>query len=320
MADAGVLGFKSFLSPSGVAEFENVSEQDLRTSLPELAKLDLPLLVHAELPSLLEDPRANASHVSDPRRYDTWLRSRPPESEVGAIEMLIALASEFGVRLHIVHLATPDALPLISSARRSGVRITVETCPHYLTFAAEDIEDGATAFKCAPPIRQRTHRDGLWTGLAASEIDFIATDHSPALPALKALDTGNFLEAWGGIASLQLSLIAVWTRMIVHRLPLERVAEWLSRRPAQLAGLARQKGAIAVGMDADLVIFDPDATTIVDASTLYHRHPVTPYSGMRLQGRVMTTILRGEVVFRDGKCCGALRGRQLLRGRHVSRQ
>jgi allantoinase len=319
LAEAGVLGFKSFLSPSGVAEFENVSEQDLRVSLPELARLDLPLLVHAELPALLKDPDAEDPPVVNPRHYDTWLRSRPPESEVGAIQMLITLAQEYGVRLHIVHLATPDALPLIGSSRRSGVRITVETCPHYLTFAAEDIEDGATSFKCAPPIRARTHRQGLWAGLAANEIDFIATDHSPAPPSLKALDTGNFLEAWGGISSLQLSLSAVWTGMASHGLPLERVSHWLSRRPAQLAGLDGHKGAIDHGLDADLVIWDPDATTIVNGSTLYHRHPVTPYSGMRLQGRVLTTILGGEVVFQDGECCGTPRGRQLLRARHASR-
>lgn len=307
LAEAGVLGFKCFLSPSGVPEFEHVNERDLRAALPEVARLNLPLLVHAELPALLKDPQ----RAANPRRYDTWLRSRPPESELAAIELLIGLATEYRVRLHIVHLATPDALPQIGRARRAGVRVTVETCPHYLTFVAEDIADGATALKCAPPIRERLHRDGLWTGLMTDDIDLIATDHSPASPALKALDTGNFLDAWGGISSLQLGLAAVWTGMAARGLPLERAAPWLSHRPAHLAGLDARKGAIVEGHDADLLIWDPDATAVVNGSTLYHRHPVTPYSGMRLQGRVMTTLLGGEVVFQDGECRGGPRGRQL---------
>ena len=191
--------------------------------------------------------------------------------------------------------------------------MTVETCPHYLTFAAEDIRDGQTALKCAPPIRERQHRDGLWEGLIAGNIDFVATDHSPAPPALKHLDDGDFVRAWGGIASLQLGLAAVWTGMSRRRLPMERLAPWLAQGPALLAGLVGRKGAIAPGYDADLVIWDPDGVTRVDGARLFHRHAVTPYDGATLSGRVKATILRGVVIFDDGECRGAPAGRLIGR-------
>ena len=307
LARAGVLGFKCFLSPSGVPEFENVTEADLRAALPTLARLDLPLLVHAELPARLRDP------ASDPRSYRTWLESRPVEAEVAAIELLIRFAREHGARIHIVHLATSKALPILSAAKRDGVAITVETCPHYLTFAAEEIPDGSPAYKCAPPIREHDERENLWAGLAADQIDLVATDHSPALPSMKHLDDGDFVRAWGGIASLQLGLAAVWTGMSSRGLPIERLAAWMARAPALLAGLHRTKGAIAVGCDADLVVWDPDPTQTVDAASLFHRHPVTPYHGVRLRGQVKTTILRGQVVFEDGGVVGGARGRPLTR-------
>jgi allantoinase len=305
LAEAGVLGFKCFLSPSGVDEFPNVDEADLREAMPVLAQLQLPLLAHAELPSLLVDP------VGDPRLYATWLASRPPAAEQGAIDLLIRLAREDGVRLHIVHLASADALPSLSEARAAGVPVTVETCPHYLTFAAEEIRDGATAFKCAPPIRARDHRERLWKALAVGDIDLVATDHSPAPPSLKHLDTGDFVRAWGGIASLQLGLAVLWTGARARGHSIDRLADWLARAPSELAGIERQKGAIAVGHDADLVIWDPDAATTVDAAALYHRHPITPYDGARLAGRVHTTVLRGEVVYADGACRGEAGGRLL---------
>ena len=231
---------------------------------------------------------------------------------------MLRLAKEYQVRLHIVHLATPDALPDLAHARRDGVRVTVETCPHYLTFAAEEITDGDTSLKCAPPIRGSACREGLWKGLVTSDIDLIATDHSPAPPLLKALDTGDFIDAWGGISSLQLGLAAVWTGMLERGVPLERTARWLAKEPARLAGLDACKGAIAAGSNADLVIWDPALSTIVDGASLYHRHPVTPYSGRRLQGRVMTTLLGGEVVYHGGECRGKPRGR-LLTERRSSR-
>lgn len=313
LAQTGVLGFKCFLSPSGVPEFENVTESDLREALPMLARLGLPLLVHAELPALLRDPAGRQSLHADPRSYRAWLDSRPIEAEVAAIELMIRLAREHRARVHIVHLATAEAMPLVAAARRDGVAITVETCPHYLTFAAEEIPDGSPAYKCAPPIREHRERERLWRGLAAGEIDLVATDHSPSPPVMKHLDDGDFVRAWGGIASLQLGLAVLWTGMSTRGLPIERLADWLARAPAALAGLDRVKGAIAVGHDADLVVWDPDAAWTVDGASLFHRHPVTPYHGARLRGRVKTTFLRGEIVFEDGRHVGGARGRMLTR-------
>ncbi len=312
LADAGALGFKCFLCPSGVDEFAHVSEPDLREALPIVASLGVPLLAHAELPDYLQDPATVLDgSPRDARRYQTWLDSRPPSSEHAAIDLLIRLAREFGARIHIVHLASADALEALRVARTAGAAVTVETCPHYLSFAAEDIADGATAFKCAPPIRSSNHRERLWNALATGQIDLIATDHSPAPPSLKHLTDGDFIKAWGGIASLQLGLAAVWTGAAARGIPIERLAQWLASAPAALAGLSRVKGTIAVGLDADLVIWDPDEETTVDPRSLYHRHGVTPYAGARLRGRVHTTILRGELVFDDGKIFGIARGRLL---------
>ncbi|HEY7502023.1 MAG TPA: allantoinase AllB [Vicinamibacterales bacterium] len=314
LARAGVLGFKCFLSPSGVDEFGHVSEADLRAALPVLAALDLPLLAHAEWPPLLVEPAAG----SDPRRHETWLASRPSSSEQAAIDLLIRLAEEFRARVHVVHLASADAVPALRAARARGSRITVETCPHYLTFSAEEISDGATAFKCAPPIRSRTNREALWTALGAGDIDLVATDHSPSPPEMKHLDDGDFVKAWGGVASLQIGFSAVWTSASARGVPLERLAEWFCAAPARLAGLDRQKGRIAAGCDADLMILDPDAETVVDPLSLYHRHPITPYAGRTLRGRVHTTLLAGRVVFADGEfpspCGGRLLGRDRRAG------
>jgi allantoinase len=309
----GVLGFKCFLSPSGVEEFTHVTEDDLRLALPVVARLGLPLLVHAELPSHLRDLDVR----EDPREYATWLRSRPAESEHAAIALLIRLAREFGARIHVVHLASGDALVDLQAARAAGVSMTVETCPHYLTFTAEEIPSGGTSFKCAPPIRERAHREQLWQGLTDGHIDLVASDHSPAPPAMKHLEDGDFARAWGGIASLQLGLSAVWSGAAARGVPLERVAGWMSEAPARLGGLDRTKGAIAVGRDADLVVWDPDAEVEIDAGRLYHRHPVTPYAGMRLRGRVDTTLLRGEVIYRQGTFPTAPRGRH-IQGRHAA--
>jgi allantoinase len=307
LAAHGVLGFKCFLSPSGVEEFDHVAEEDLREAMPLLAKLGVPLLAHAELPERLHEPDPRR----DPREYKTWLRSRPPDAELSAIGLLIRLARETGAAIHVVHLASADALPAILDARKSGVPITVETCPHYLTFAAEEIPPGATAFKCAPPIRERNHRDRLWAALAADQIDLVATDHSPSPPALKRLEAGDFVQAWGGIASLQIGFGAVWTEAATRGLPLERVAKWMTAAPARLAGLGT-KGAIAPGRDADLVLLDPDAESVVDPERLHHRHPITPYAGMRLRGRIQTTLLRGEVIFDGTQVTKRPLGRQIL--------
>ena len=307
LARAGVLGFKCFLSPSGVAEFGHVSEADLRQAMPIIASTGLPLLVHAELPALLREPDPRA----DPHSYATWLDSRPATAEQAAIELLIELSARTSARIHIVHLASADALASIGGARARGVPLTVETCPHYLTFCAEDVADGDTAVKCAPPIREGEHRERLWRALADGHIDLIATDHSPAPAALKHLDDGNFIAAWGGIASLQISLPIVWTGARQRGLAVSKLAQWMSAAPARLAGLQGRKGAIAAGHDADLVIVDPDREITVDASRLYHRHAVTPYDGARLRGLVLATMLRGEIVFDHGECVGAPSGRAI---------
>jgi allantoinase len=309
LARAGVLGFKCFLSPSGVAEFDHVTESDLREAMPIVAKTGLPLLVHAEMPALLREPDRGA----DPRRYTTWLDTRPTTAEQAAIDLLIELSERTSARVHIVHLASADALASIGGARAKGLPLTVETCPHYLTFGAEDVADGDTALKCAPPIREREHRERLWGALAEGLIDLVATDHSPAPSALKHIEDGDFLAAWGGIASLQIALPVVWTGAAARHIPVHRLAEWLSAAPARLAGLGGRKGAIAPGCDADLVIFDPDREMIVDSSRLYHRHPVTPYDGARLRGVVMATMLGGEIVFDHGECIGPPLGRAISR-------
>jgi allantoinase len=220
---------------------------------------------------------------------------------------VVGAARGTGARVHVLHLSSSDALPMIASARRDGVQITVETCPHYLTFASEEVPDGATQYKCCPPVREADNREMLWQGLAAGLIDCVVSDHSPCPPELKRPDTGDFAAAWGGISSVQLGLAAVWTAAADRGHGLADVARWMAQRPAELVGLGR-KGRIAVGADADLVAFDPDAVSTVDAARLLHRHPVTPYAGRRLRGAVRNVWLRGAPVD------GAPRGRLLVRG------
>jgi allantoinase len=308
LAERGVLGFKSFLAPSGVDEFQHVAEEDLRLALPILATTGLPLLVHAELPALLREPGTSKS----PRNYRTWLETRPVESEVAAVDLLIRLVRESGARIHIVHLSSTAPLAAIRRARAGGVAISCETCPHYLTFAAARIADGATAYKCAPPIRELADRESLWRALATGEIDLVATDHSPAPPALKLLEEGDFLRAWGGIASLQLGLAAVWSEAFPRKITYDLLARWMASAPAKLAGLEHSKGSIAPGRDADLVLWDPESDGVVEPSALFHRHPVTPYAGMRLRGRVRATILRGRIVFADGAVADRPSGKILI--------
>ncbi len=303
MAAAGALGFKCFLAPSGVDEFGHVAEADLRAAMPALARLGLPLLAHAEDPALLGPPPVAT------RRYADWLASRPPAAEASAIALLARLADELGVHVHVVHVASAAALDALAAApaRRRGL-LSAETCPHYLVFAAEAIADGATAFKCAPPLRGEAERDALARAVCRARLDLVASDHSPAPPALKDLEGGDFARAWGGIASLECSLAAAWTALRGHGAYAYELAEWMSAAPARLAGLDGRKGAIAAGRDADLVAFDPEAEWTVDASRLHQRHPVTPYAGRSLAGRVRATWLRGEPVCRDGGLTGTPRG------------
>ncbi|HZF13317.1 MAG TPA: allantoinase AllB [Thermoanaerobaculia bacterium] len=308
LAAAGVRGCKAFLVPSGVDEFPAVGEPELRLALPILAGLGLPLLVHAELPG----PIAAASlGWNEPASYRAYLASRPEAAEVEAIRLVLRLAEETGARVHVVHLSAAAALPLLAAARSRGLPVTVETCPHYLTFAAEEIPDGATEWKCAPPIRGRENRERLWAALAAGEIDLVASDHSPSPPALKHRESGDFSRAWGGIASLQLSLSATWTEARQRGFTLDDLVRLMSRAPAVLAGLGDRKGAIAPGYDADLVIFDPEASFRVEPERLEHRHKLTPYAGRVLHGVVRTTFLRGETVYDHGQFSEIPRGRVL---------
>jgi allantoinase len=296
MHEAGVVGFKCFLLDSGVPEFPPLDDAGLRAALTELAGFDGLLIAHAEDADVIA-----AAPEPQGASYARFLASRPGTAEESAIGGLVAAARATGGRVHVVHLADADALPILRAARADGVRITVETCPHYLTFAAEDVPDGATSYKCCPPIREQRHREALWTALADGDVDLVVSDHSPCTAELKRLDVGDFGAAWGGIASLQVALPAVWTGARARGLGLAQVAGWMAAAPARLAGLSR-KGAIAVGKDADLVAFAPDeAWTVGD---LEHRNPVTPYTGRPLVGAVRRTWLRGQPA--DGTPVGRL--------------
>lgn len=289
----GALGFKAFLVDSGVDEFPMATERDLRAAMPVLAKLGVPLLAHAEL-------AGPAPAEGDPRAYHAYLASRPRDWENRAVRLLVRLARETGCRVHIVHLSSSDALEDIASAKREGLAVTAETCPHYLVFCAEEIPDGATHFKCAPPIREKENREKLWEGLRAGTIDFIVSDHSPCTPALKKTDTGDFARAWGGISSLQLGLGTIWTEASRRGFSIGDVARWLSERPAAFAGLARKKGALRESLDADLVVWDPEVSDIIREGTLHHRHKLTPYLGRAARGRVCRTYVRGRLVYDGG--------------------
>lgn len=287
LRQAGVRAFKCFLAPSGVDEFPAVSEIDLRDAFPILSRLGIPLMVHAEDPSRL------ASVGKSSRVYADYLASRPVAAEESAIAMLVRLLEWCPTPVHVVHLSSAQSLAIVRAARDRGLPITVETCPHYLTFAAEEIPDGATEYKCAPPIRAAAERDALWEALVGGDIDLVASDHSPCPPAMKETG-GEFFAAWGGIASLQLSLSAVWTGARLRGVKPERIAEWMSLAPAKLAGLEKTKGALAPGFDADIIVWDPDASFVVEAAQLQHRHKVTPYMGRTLYGMVHSTITGGR--------------------------
>ncbi len=296
MHEVGVVGFKCFLLDSGVPEFPPLDDAGLRAALAELASFDGLLIAHAE-----DEQVIAAAPEPAGASYPAFLASRPPAAEETAIGRLVAATRDTGARSHVVHLADGDALPLLRAARADGVRITVETCPHYLTFAAEDVPDGDTAFKCCPPIRESVHREALWAALQTGDVDLVVSDHSPCTPELKRLDVGDFGLAWGGIAGLQVALPAVWTGARARGVPLAQVVRWMSEAPARLAGLPG-KGTIAVGRDADLVAFAPDERFTV--GRLEHRNPVTPYAGRELTGVVRRTWLRGREA--DGSPLGRL--------------
>ncbi|GLW12098.1 allantoinase [Microtetraspora sp. NBRC 13810] len=279
--EAGVRGFKCFLSPSGVPEFPPLGGDGLRAALAEAAAFDGLVIVHAEDPALLAEPLGPT--------YPEFLASRPGEAERRAVETVVEAARGTGARAHILHVSAASCLEPLAAARRDGVRITAETCPHYLTLTAEEVR--GPEFKCCPPIREGGNRDALWRGLADGVLSCVVSDHSPSTADLKVPD---FAAAWGGVSSLQLGLPAVWTEAARRGHGLGDVVRWMAERPAALAGLTG-KGAIAPGNDADLVAFDPDAEFTVRAADLHHRNPITPYHGRTLTGVVHTTWLRGEV-------------------------
>ena len=303
----GVVGFKCFLVPSGVDEFPHVTEDDLRQAMPELTRLGALLIVHAELP---HDEVEGAT--TDPNEYNTFLSSRPCADENKAIELMVRLSREFGTRVHIVHLSSAEALPILKDAQAAGIKISAETCPHYLHFAAEEIGPGHTEFKCCPPIRDRGNREDLWTGLVEGTIETIVSDHSPCPAEMKLRERGDFMQAWGGISSLQLRLPIVWTEARRRGLSISDIARWLCHEPARLVNLHHIKGSIADGKDADLIVWDPEAEFTVSPGMLQHRNKLTPYAGEMLSGVVQKTFLRGQKIYDSGEFYDDARGNFLL--------
>ncbi|HEY9682168.1 MAG TPA: allantoinase AllB [Drouetiella sp.] len=317
LIDAGVRGFKCFLIHSGIDDFPNVTESDLDASMPVLARRKIPLLVHAEL-------ECEDSHPDDwsdrPSSYHAFLHSRPRRWENDAIDLIIKLGKQHNCPVHIVHLSSSDAIPAIEKAKAAGVKLTIETCPHYLTFAAEDIVDGDPRFKCAPPIRERENREKLWEALKKGTIDFVVSDHSPCSPSLKFLDEGNLQKAWGGISGLQFVLPTVWTQAKQRGVSIEQLSKWVSQGSARFLGLHESKGHLKPGYDADIVVWNPEAVTKIDSSIIQHRHKVTPYDGMELFGKVEKTFVRGQLVYDNGNFAAKLVGQFLLKERVESKK
>ncbi|MEO8211010.1 MAG: allantoinase AllB [bacterium] len=312
MIQKGVLGLKAFMIPSGIDEFPNVNEDDLRnalTKLNETAHLkNVPLLVHAEM-----DCGFSKSENYDECSFNSFIETRPKEWENKAIGLLIKLCREFDYPIHIVHLSSSDAIELIRDARSEGLKISVETCPHYLFFSSEKISDKDTRFKCTPPIRDNANREKLWKAVKERVIDFIVSDHSPCDPDLKCPDEGSFEKSWGGISSLQLGLSIVWTEAKERGFNIEDVSRLMSRNTASFIGLGDTKGKIEIGYDADLIIFNPDKKFIVNENLLFHKHKVTPYSGKELVGIVDATYLRGKKIFENGKMVSGPEGKIILK-------
>ena len=300
---AGVLGVKSFTIHSGIDDFPKVEQQHLSQAIDILAKYNVPYLIHAELDSDENEP-AEIGH-----NYQSFLKSRPKSWENDAIDMMIDLAEKAkskGVlgKIHIVHLSSAEAIPAIKSAQQRGLQLSAESCPHYLTLFAEDIPDGKTLFKCCPPIREQQNREQLWEGLADGTISFIVSDHSPCTPTLKHIDTGDIENAWGGISSLQFGLSIIWTEAQQRSYSLLDVINWMATEPANFAGLGDRKGQIACGYDADIVVFDPQASYQIDPKMIKYRHKITPYEGRKVSGIVKRTYVRGQLVYSDNQLIG----------------
>lgn len=287
LVDSGALGLKCFLSDPGTAEFSNLNRDELRLAMTRIAAIDSVLLIHAEWPDGLKP----VNPATDPETYEAWLETRPLEAERLAIAEVVKLSEETGCRCHIVHVSSADLLDVLE-----GSSVTCETCAHYLVFCAEEIADRATNFKCAPPIRAKSHQEGLWQALKDGRISMVTSDHSPCPPDLK---NDSFVESWGGIAGVQMLLSAVWTGASQRNVSLSEVAGWLSEAPSRLAGLHQRTGTIEVGKEANLVVFDPEAEFLCES--LYHRHAGSPYEGRQWKGVVQATYLRGVQVFSKGE-------------------
>jgi allantoinase len=310
LARAGVLGYKCFLIYPGCDGFTMIDQKQLELALPSVAESGLPLLVHAELADPI-DLAMESLRDADWRSYPTYLASRPDEAELQAIRLMIRLCRQYRFRLHIVHLSTALALDDLRAARAEGLPITVETCPHYLHFAAENIADGATLLKCAPPIRSKANQNALWQGLRDRIIDMVVTDHSPCVPEMKRTEAGRFDLAWGGIASLSVALPVIHTECLRRGFTLDHLVRWMSSAPASLAGIGDQVGLLEVGRDANFILFDTETTRAVTADKLHHRHTISPYVGETLQGVVKATYLRGEPVYSEGNFAAAPYGKEL---------
>uniref|UniRef100_G3NKP4 allantoinase n=1 Tax=Gasterosteus aculeatus aculeatus TaxID=481459 RepID=G3NKP4_GASAC len=307
MIQAGVAGFKCFLIHSGVEEFPHVTEQDLHAAMAQLQGTGSVLLFHAEV-----DVQQTTQENGDPRQYSTFLQSRPDIMEMEAIRTITALCLQYQVRCHIVHLSSAKPLELIREARQAGAPLTVETTHHYLSLCAEDIPAGATQFKCCPPIRGSVNQEQLWSALKAGQIDMVVSDHSPCTPDLKKLDNGDFTEAWGGISSLQFGLPLFWSSASKRGFQLSDVARLLSQQTARLGSLDNRKGSLAPGYDADLVVWDPEKEFEIKEASIHHKNKLTPYLGLTLRGVVCATIVRGQLVYREGSFCPEPLGKHLL--------
>jgi allantoinase len=308
LIDKGVLGFKAFLTHSGIDEFPNVTAADLHKAMPIIARHQLPLLVHCEITT---NVKPQTGH--NERSYQNYLSSRPREWEDEAIALMIQLCEQYQCRVHIVHLSSANSIEQIKAAKQKGLPITVETAQHYLYFNAEDIPDAQTAFKCAPPIREKENNEQLWQALQEGIIDFVATDHSPAPPDMKEIESGNLMKAWGGIASLQLALPVLWTAARKRNIPVANMVTWLCEKPAILPGLQKSKGKIAKGFDADLVVWDPNKQFRVTKEKLYHKHKMTPYLNQELYGVVTHTWLGGQLIFEQGTFPALNKGKIITR-------
>ncbi len=305
LADAGVLGFKAFLSHSGIDEFPNINEKHLREALPIFANKGIPILVHAELEN-------GAIQSEDHSTYKSFQDSRPKSWENNAVKLLIQLSKEFDARIHIVHLSSADILAEIAQTRNDGYPISVETCPHYLHFSSEHISDGDTRFKCAPPIWESDNKEKLWSGLENGLINFITSDHSPCTAELKNLEVGDFEKAWGGISSIQFTLPVIWTECKTRGYSMDQLINWMSKQPAKFIGKDQQKGQISPGFDADLVCWNPDEKYIIQKEAIHHKNKLTPYEGESLYGVVNATFLRGQKVYENGEFLGNPTGKTIL--------